>query len=208
MALVRKLLMRVGGIGGFLATTDSNLVAANTTTDTDFTATIGRKADAPATGVAGGAVSSTRSVTSYVKQIVNLLLGTAVGTTFAFVKNYTTGQVTTGGVTLATATGTVFIRSVKVQGNAVTASSTGLVLTSNDATNPLCQTLMTGGTAAIFLDMLNGGVADRFNPAVGVGHQLATTKVLTLKALTASLACTGCQVIVEAVRLTEGATLA
>ena len=67
MAIIRRLFSRVQGIGGYLASTDSDLVAANATTDNDFTEGIGRKADAAVL-----AESTTASIIAYLKGILNI----------------------------------------------------------------------------------------------------------------------------------------
>jgi hypothetical protein len=130
-----------------------------------------------------------------------------VGTTFIFQKSYATGHPTSAGDTLATATGSVFIKSAKFQGNAVTAAtaSTGIKLTSND-TIPLAQVCISEADNATFKDKVNGlaGV----NPAIPIGHLLATTKVLTIAAIGANVTCTGFYVELECVRNSVNASLA
>ncbi|KKN72295.1 hypothetical protein LCGC14_0412460 [marine sediment metagenome] len=68
MAKTRKLLAQ--GDGVFQVLVDTDLVPADTTTDLDFTETIGRKADA----AAAGAVTSTDSLLAYIKQVVTELI--------------------------------------------------------------------------------------------------------------------------------------
>lgn len=121
------------------------------------------------------------------------LAGEGIGSTFTFTKDYTTGQVTTAGVTLATATGSVLIKRVSVQGTAITASSKGLKLTSNDtAPGALARYLFDEILASQFDNVLNGtSGAIRANPAIPIGHILATGKILKIEAVYADLVGTG-----------------
>ncbi len=65
MGLIRKLLIRTGGIAGFLATSDADLVSANATTDNDFTEGMGRKAD-----TAVHVIGTTASAMAYLKGLM------------------------------------------------------------------------------------------------------------------------------------------
>ena len=183
----------------FLCETDNTRPAANLTTDNTFTATIGRKADTAATG----AVGTTKSIAAYLKQIVTLLLGTAIG---APLHTAVAGvRVLMAGATIVTATGSVFIKAVHLK-KLTTSESSGVTSfrLRTDDTVSLSMLLYKADGSLVRGEDFSGGSSFVFD----VGWILSTTKILKLLSGGSDGQAAGYQVIVEAYALTEGASLA
>jgi len=182
----------------FLCETDTTRPAADETDDNKFTETIGRKADAAATG----AVGTTKSIAAMIKQAVTLLLGTAIG---APLHTVAAGiQSTMSGTTIVTATGSVFIKAVHLK--KLTTSESGVTsfrLLTND-TVALAMLLYKPDGALVTAADFPGGASFVFD----VGWVLSTTKALKLLSGGSNGQAAGYQVIVEAYALSEGASLA
>ncbi len=103
MAAVRRLALNLGMGGGWFETSDSELVAANATTDADWTETLGRKAD-----TAVNVIGTTASIMAYIKGLI-----AAVGSK---VRKQTVSAASTAWTQAAhklfTVTGTVKIKSI------------------------------------------------------------------------------------------------
>lgn len=199
MAFVRKIGFLRGSTRD-ICLTDSNLVAANTTTDTDFTQTIGRKADT----AAAGAVTTQDTLVAYVKQAVNLLLGTGVGSLLTLVKAGARPG-TGNGVTVLTATGTVFVKAVhfkKLTSDETNLGAGGMWLNSDDTVPLNLQLRLPNGNPVAHTDF-TANTSYTFD----VGWQLATGKLLRLASSTQGQL-NGYQIHVEAYAVTEGASIA
>ncbi len=199
MAKVRKLGF-IMGAGRNWCTSDADLVSANTTTDTDFTATIGRKADTAAT-----AVGTTASLLAMVKYVANLLNGTRarIGQILTLVA--AGKRPASAGVTVATATGTVFIKNVhlkKLTADETSLGAGGLWLTTDDTVAMNLQLRKGDGTPMVHTDFTTNA-----SWTFPVNWQLATTKVLKIHSTTQGQAA-GYQIHVEAVAVTENASIA
>ena len=204
MSLVRKIFMRVQGLGGYIASTDSDQVDADTTTDADFTETLGRKADA----AAAGAVTETDSQTAYLKQIVNHGLGTAPGS--PIVINKTLEDINTGGsgssITAVSTGGTVLIDEVSIQPlDDEDGLVTSLTLVTDD-TVPLIQELLKLDNSPIQQN-LNDLLANK-RYVNRINHPLAVGKKVYLRA-TGAVGGSGCdyRVILKGTVIDEGAAL-
>lgn len=201
-----------GQRGQNLALTDSDLVSANATGDTDFTMGIGRKADT----AGAGAVTSTNSLFKYIKQIVNLLLGTRPGSPIVFLKTSLvtlgTGGVAGARVTGLTAlsgavgTGTVHLKRVVAQVKAT--APTG-------AFTALYACVVSGGVIVANVPFVNRDgsmftTADAVAGAVAYancGHLLAVADVISVYTESVAITGTGPTFTVEAEVVGEGATL-
>ena len=198
MAFVRKIGFLRGSTRD-ICLTDSNLIAANASTDTDFTQGIGRKADTAAT-----AVGTTASIIAMLKYVANLLNGTrlSVGSPITLVAAGKKAQ--GGGTIIATATGSVLIKTVhikKLTTDETTIASLSLV---TDDAVPMALTLRKGdGSALAFGDFITSA-----SFAFPVGWVLATGKILKLKSNVNGEVTNGYQIHVVAEALSEAASLA
>ena len=181
----------------FLGETDTTRPAADLTTDTTFTATIGRKEDA----AASGAVGTTKSIVAYLKQIVG---ATAVGKLIALHKGSTITPTTAGVDLTGVASGDILVEEVAIQ--KITSSESNYVtrlrVISNDAV-PLNHNMY----------RLSGNVVSKSGLSVGaryinsVNWKLASGKKLQVITDGAN-GTAGYLWTVKCRALTEGATIA
>ena len=148
-----------------------------------------------------GAVDALSTRMQYLKQIVTMLLGTAVGAPIT--KVVTGKQALAAGTTLVTATGSVFIKAVHMK--KLTADETDiatLTLTSDDAVSLNLLLRKENDAGVGFGDFVAFG-----SRIFQVGWVLATGKTLKLVSdVDGQIA--GYHVVVEAYALSEGASLA
>jgi len=187
-------------VGSNVCLSDANIVAANATTDTDFTMGVGRKADTAGTG----AVGTTKSLFGYIKQLVTLLLGSQPGALKVIHKGSTITPGTSAVDLTGTASGAMYIENVSVQ-----------KITANQAAGLTSLALISDDTAALNLvfKRADGQPLQTAELVVGsrwtvpVNWKLATGK--KLQAITTGTNGTaGYLWTIEARALDEGATLA
>ena len=196
---VSKIFVRMGR---FLGQPSGALTSADTTTDDNFTETLGRKADA----AAAGAVTTTDSLSGYIKQVVTLLLGAAPGKPLSIVKTIATVPTAGTDVTSVSAGGLIHLDELSVQkitGNE-TGNVVGLVVYTDDAV-PLNQEILKPDGIPILKMADDLTVGKRWT--VKLNHQLAVGKKVRIKAVGANAVVASYRISLKATVIGEGATL-